>query len=453
MNQRRRPPAKSDEARAGKGEASPGNCLRGIDEASREPRAEKVALAQWHNPREVIRVHSERTDPPYAGLRVLELARVLAGPWIGQILADLGAEVIKVESPEGDETRRWGPPFLTNADGSAADAAYFHACNRGKESLVLDFRAAQERERVVELAREADVLIENFKVGGLERFGLDYTSLARINPALVYCSISGFGQDGRYADRPGYDFVAQAMSGLMDITGEPGRPPQKVGVAVADIVTGLYGLIGIQAALAERARSGRGQHVDVALLDSTIGILANQAMNSLIGNLTPTRMGNAHPNITPYQEFRAADGFIVIAVGNDAQFRCLCEALGCAALANDPRFAANDARVRNRSALEQALAPHLAVLTRAQALARLQAARVPSGPINTVADALSDPNTRARGMVIACAAEGYHGASIPGLATPIRFSRSRTSPSRPAPRLDSAGDRRGAWRPRPPVDQ
>jgi len=377
---------------------------------------------------------------------VLELARVLAGPWIGQTLADLGAEVIKVESPEGDETRRWGPPFLANADGSAADAAYFHSCNRGKESLVLDFRQAADRERAVQLAREADVLIENFKVGGLEKYGLDYASLARLNPALVYCSISGFGQDGRYADRPGYDFVAQAMSGLMDITGEPGRPPQKVGVAVADIVTGLYGLIGIQAALAERARSGRGQHVDVALLDTTIGILANQALNCLIGNLAPTRMGNAHPNITPYQEFRTADGFIVIAVGNDAQFRSLCAALDCAPLADDPRFAGNGARVRNRAALEQALAPPLAALPRAQALALLQAAGVPSGPINTVAEALGDPNTRERGMVLACAAEGYRSAVIPGLATPIGFSRSNTNVSRPAPRLNSAGGNRGEWR-------
>ncbi|HEV2441017.1 MAG TPA: CoA transferase [Steroidobacteraceae bacterium] len=396
----------------------------------------------------MIGVHSERTDPPYAGLRVLELARVLAGPWIGQTLADLGAEVIKVESPEGDETRRWGPPFLANADGSAADAAYFHSCNRGKESLVLDFRRLEDRERVVALAREADVLIENFKVGGLEKYGLDYASLALLNPALVYCSISGFGQEGRYADRPGYDFVAQAMSGLMDVTGEPGGPPQKVGVAVADIFTGLYGLIGIQAALAERARSGRGQQVDVALLDSTMGILANQAMNCLIGNLTPTRMGNAHPNIAPYQEFRTADGFIVVAVGNDTQFRCLCEALGCAPLADDPRFAGNGARVRNRSALEQALAPLLAALTREQALARLEAARVPSGPINTVAEALSDPNTRERAMVIACAAEGYRSASIPGLATPIRFSRSKTNSTAPAPRLDSAAGDRGGWRSR-----
>ena len=380
----------------------------------------------------------ERTEPPYAGLRVLELARVLAGPWIGQTLADLGARVIKVESPEGDETRRWGPPFLANADGSAADAAYFHSCNRGKESLVLDFRKAEDRERVVRLAREADVLIENFKVGGLEKYGLDYASLARLNPALVYCSISGFGQIGRYADRPGYDFVAQAMSGLMDVTGEPGRPPQKVGVAVSDIITGLYGMIGIQAALAERARSGRGQRVDVALLDSTIGILANQAMNNLVGELTPTRMGNAHPNIAPYQEFRTADGFIVVAVGNDAQFRCLCEALECASLADDPRFATNGARVRNRAGLEQVIGPRLAALKRGEALARLEAARVPSGPINSVAEALGDPNTRERGMVLDCAAEGYRGASIPGLATPIHFSRSQTNVSQPAPRLGSA---------------
>ncbi|MGH7058482.1 MAG: CaiB/BaiF CoA transferase family protein, partial [Acetobacteraceae bacterium] len=251
---------------------------------------------------------------------MLELARVLAGPWIGQTLADLGAQVIKIESPAGDETRRWGPPFLENADGSAADAAYFHSCNRGKESLVLDFRRPEDLQRVLQLAREADVLVENFKVGSLAKYHLDYPSLAAGNPRLVYCSISGFGQRGRYANRPGYDFVAQAMSGLMDVTGEPGRPPQKVGVAVTDIITGLYGLAGIQAALAERARSGRGQHIEVALLDSTIGALANQAMNSLTGGPAPTRMGNSHPNIAPYQEFRTADGFIVVAVGNDAQF-------------------------------------------------------------------------------------------------------------------------------------
>jgi glutaryl-CoA transferase len=390
-------------------------------------------------------MRSERTEPPYAGLRVLELARVLAGPWIGQTLADLGAEVIKVESPEGDETRRWGPPFLTNADGSAADAAYFHSCNRGKESLVLNFRKAEDRERVVQLAREADVLIENFKVGGLEKFGLDYDSLAKLNPALVYCSISGFGQDGRYVDRPGYDLVAQAMSGLMAVTGEPGRPPQKVGVAVSDIITGLYGLIGIQAALAERAKSGRGQRVDVALLDCTLGVLANQAMNCLIGNVTPTRMGNAHPNIAPYQEFRTAGGFIVVAVGNDAQFRCLCAALECDSLADDPRFAGNGARVANRSALEQALAPRFAALGREEALARLRAARVPSGPINTVAEALADPNTRERGLMVAFAAQGYDSPLLPGLATPIRLSRSKTGGSRPAPRLGSAGGTRGGW--------
>ncbi|MGH8320216.1 MAG: CaiB/BaiF CoA transferase family protein [Steroidobacteraceae bacterium] len=388
---------------------------------------------------------SDQTEPPYAGLRVLELARVLAGPWIGQTLADLGAQVIKIESPEGDETRRWGPPFLENADGSAADAAYFHSCNRGKESLVLDFRKLEDRQRAVQLACEADVLVENFKVGGLAKYGLDYASLASRNPALVYCSISGFGQHGRHAQRLGYDFVAQAMSGLMDVTGEPGRPPQKVGVAVADILTGLYGLIGIQAALAERARSGRGQHVDVALLDSTIGILANQAMNCLIGNLTPTRRGNAHPNIAPYQEFRTVDGFIVVAVGNDAQFRCLCEALGCAPLADDPRFASNGARVRNHSDLEQALAPALATLRREDALVRLEAARVPAGPINTVAEALADPNTHERGMVVACPAEGYRRATVPGLATPIRFSRSKTRPPRAAPRLGSGRHSCGAW--------
>jgi crotonobetainyl-CoA:carnitine CoA-transferase CaiB-like acyl-CoA transferase len=388
---------------------------------------------------------SERAQSPYAGLRVLELARVLAGPWIGQILADLGARVIKVESPDGDETRRWGPPFLENADGSAADAAYFHACNRGKESLVLDFRQTEDRRRVVKLASEADVLIENFRTGSLAKYGLDYASLAAANPRLVYCSISGFGRSGRYADRPGYDFVAQAMSGLMDVTGEAGRPPQKVGVAVSDIVTGLYGLIGIQAALAERGRSGRGQHVDVALLDSTVAILANQAMNCLIGNAAPARMGNAHPNIAPYQEFRTADGFIVVAVGNDVQFRSLCQALGCASLADDPRFAGNAARVRHRPELAQALAPILLALRRADALARLEAAAVPAGPINSVAQALADPNTRERGMIVDCPAEGYRRATVPGLATPIRFSRSRSGSSRPAPRLGSAAGERDAW--------
>ena len=297
----------------------------------------------------------------------------------------------------------------------------------------------------MQLAREADVVIENFRVGGLAKYGLDYASLAPLNPALVYCSISGFGQQGRYADRPGYDFVAQAMSGLMDITGEPGRPPQKVGVAVADIITGLYGLAGIQAALAERARSGRGQRVDVALLDCTMGILANQAMNHLIGNLTPARMGNSHPNISPYQEFRTADGFIAVAVGNDPQFRCLCEALDCAPLADDPRFATNGSRVRNRSALEQVLAPRLATMSREDALARLEALRVPSGPINTVAEALGDPNTSERGMVLACPAEGYRSPSIPGLATPLSFSRSQTNTRRAAPRLGNLDGDRATW--------
>ncbi|MBA4356063.1 MAG: CoA transferase, partial [Novosphingobium sp.] len=282
--------------------------------------------------------------PPLAGLKVVEFARILAGPWAGQILADLGADVVKIESPAGDDTRRWGPPFIENADGTH-DAAYFHAANRGKRSLVLDLRTADGKSRAMELAAGADVVIENFKLGGMARFGLDYASLAAINPRLVYCSITGFGQDGPYAPRAGYDFIVQGMSGVMDVTGDPHGQPQKIGVAFADIMTGLYATIAIQAALAERGRSGKGQHIDMALLDVMTGVLANQAMNYLVSGTAPQRMGNTHPNIVPYAVFPAADGWLIIAAGNDGQFARLCEAL---AIVPAPGWSTNAGRLEDR---------------------------------------------------------------------------------------------------------
>ena len=357
--------------------------------------------------------------PPLAGLKVLELARVLAGPWAGQIFADLGAEVIKVESPSGDDTRRWGPPAIDNGDGTS-DAAYFHACNRGKRSIVIDFRKEEGRAIVRRLAARADVLVENFKVGGLARFGLDYDSLKAVNPAIVYCSITGFGQTGPYAQRPGYDFIIQAMGGLMDLTGAPDGEPQKVGVAYADIFTGLYAVVAIQAALAHRQATGQGQHIDMALLDTQVGVLANQAMNYLASGTAPRRLGNAHPNIVPYQVFAAADGHLVVAVGNDTQFRQLVAVLGAPALADNPLSATNEARVANRAVLVPELARLIAPFTRADLLARLERANVPAGPINTVGEVFADPQVVHRAM----RTDAVHGsgAVIPSVRTPIIMS-------------------------------
>ena len=370
--------------------------------------------------------------PPLAGLKILELARVLAGPWAGQVFADLGAEVIKVESPSGDDTRRWGPPSIDNGDGTA-DAAYFHACNRGKRSIVVDFRKTDGREIVRRLARRSDVLVENFKVGALARFGLDYQSLKAINPALVYCSITGFGQDGPYASRPGYDFIIQAMGGLMDVTGPPDGEPQKVGVAYADIFTGLYAVIAIQAALAHRQHTGEGQHIDMALLDTQVGVLANQAMNYLASGTVPRRLGNAHPNIVPYQVFAVADGHIVIAVGNDGQFRQLVAALGAPALADNPLSATNEARVANRAVLVSELARLIAPFARADLLARLETANVPAGPINTVGEVFADPQVVHRAMRIDLAHAS--GASLPSVRTPIVMSQTPLKAERAAPLL------------------
>ena len=287
---------------------------------------------------------------PLAGLKVLELARILAGPWAGQTLADLGAEVIKVERPgAGDDTRGWGPPFVEGENGERLDAAYFHSCNRGKRSLAVDFERPEGQEIVRRLAARADVLIENFKTGGLAKYGLDYASLKAINPRLVYCSITGFGHDGPYAARAGYDFIVQGMGGVMDLTGEPDGEPQKIGVAFADIFTGVYAVVAIQAALIRRGITGLGGEIDMALLDTQVSVLANQALNFLVSGKSPRRLGNAHPNIVPYQVFEAADGPLIVAAGNDRQTRDFCRILGLEALAADPRYATNADRVRNRA--------------------------------------------------------------------------------------------------------
>jgi crotonobetainyl-CoA:carnitine CoA-transferase CaiB-like acyl-CoA transferase len=365
---------------------------------------------------------------PLQGLKILELARVLAGPWIGQTLADLGADVIKVESPEGDDTRRWGPPFVRGSDGEAGDAAYFHCCNRGKRSVVADFRTPAGRQLVLELAARADVLVENFKVGGLAAFGLDYEALRTINPRLVYCSVTGFGQTGPYAARAGYDLVIQGMGGIMDITGEREGPPQKIGVALADIITGIYGVVAIQSALAQRERTGRGMQIDMALLDTMVGILANQGLNYLVSGTAPQRLGNAHPNIVPYQTFDAADGAICVAVGNDVQFRRFCEVLGAVQLAGEPRFATNQARVTHRDILVPLLAAAVRHRQREELLAALELQEVPAGPVNSLAQVFADPQVVARGMRIDL-------DQIPSIRTPIVFSDAQLSLSRRAPRL------------------
>ncbi len=375
---------------------------------------------------------------PLAGLRVLELARILAGPWIGQTLADLGADVIKVEAPEGDDTRKWGPPFIEH-DGDRS-AAYFHGCNRGKKSVTADFRTEEGRAVVLDLASRADVLIENFKVGGLAKYGLEYDSVAAINPGLVYCSITGFGQTGPYAARAGYDFLIQGMSGLMSITGEPDGQPMKVGVAVTDIFTGLYGVIGIQAALAQRASTGRGQHIDLSLLDSATAILANQAMNFLATGTVPGRLGNGHPNIVPYQVFPVSDGFIIIATGNDRQYVALCNVIGRPELSEDPRFKTNSDRVANRDALVPLMSEATAAFGKQDLLSRLDAVSVPAGPINTIDDVFADPQVIDRGMEI-------HPGGIPGVRSPWVFSDSDLSIEDPAPALGANNQDLGAlWK-------
>lgn len=351
------------------------------------------------------------------GIKVLDLSRVLAGPWTGQLLADLGAEVIKVERPGcGDDTRQWAPPSLP--DGTAA---YFLCANRGKKSLTVDIAKPEGQEIVRRLAADADVLIENYKVGGLAKYGLDYASLAELNPGLVYCSVTGFGQDGPYAQMAGYDYIVQGMSGLMSITGPADGEPHKVGVAVTDLFTGLYAANAIQAALWARQRSGRGQHIDMALFDCALAMLANVNMNWLVGGAVPPRLGNAHPNIVPYQVFKCAgDGHFILACGNDRQFRSVCELIGRPELADDPCYASNPQRVAHRDALVPLLAAGFLTQPRDAWLALLDQAGVPCGPINTVDEAFADPQIRHRQMQIEL--PGLDGQGVPLVACPIKLS-------------------------------
>lgn len=359
-------------------------------------------------------------------LRVLDLSRVLAGPWAGQILADLGAEVIKVERPgNGDDTRAWGPPFLKDAYGeSTGEAAYYLSANRNKQSVTIDFTKPEGQQLVRDLAAKSDILIENFKVGGLEAYGLDYASLKSLNPDLIYCSITGFGQTGPYAKRAGYDFMVQGLGGLMSLTGRPegdeGAGPVKVGVALTDILTGLYSTVAILAALAHRQHDGGGQHIDMALLDVQVACLANQAMNYLTTGVAPQRLGNAHPNIVPYQDFPTADGDFILTVGNDSQFRKFAEVAGRPKLGGDPRFATNKLRVANRAELVPLIRQLTVFKTTAEWVAQLEAVGVPCGPINDLAQVFADPQVRARGLAM----QLPHALAglVPQVASPIRLS-------------------------------
>lgn len=381
---------------------------------------------------------------PLSHIRVLELARVLAGPWAAQTLADLGASVIKVEKPgAGDDTRSYAPPYASHSDGGqSGESAYFLSTNRGKRSVTIDFIHPEGQKLVQALAAKSDVVIENFKVDGLAKYGLDYPSLKPLNPGLVYCSITGFGQTGPYRHKPGYDFMIQGIGGLMSITGEPdqsaGGGPMKVGVAVADVFTGLYATIAILGALAHRERTGAGQHIDLALLDTQVAVLANQAMNHLVTGVAPQRLGNAHPNIVPYQVFAASDGHIIVAVGNESQYARLCEVIGRADLARDERFAANAARVNNREALIAILCRIFAARTMRQWLEALERAGVPCGPINTIADVFADPQVQARGVRL----DLPHPAigSVPSVANPIKYSATPISYRSAPPMLGADTD-------------
>ena len=382
---------------------------------------------------------------PLDGLKVIELARILAGPWAGQTLADLGADVIKIESPEGDDTRRWGPPFV-DRDGDRS-ASYFHSCNRGKRSIALNLRAAEDLAIAKDLIAGADVLIENFKLGGLTKFGLDYASLKDTNPRLVYCSITGFGQTGPYAHRAGYDYIIQGMSGLMSVTGDPVGQPQKVGVAVTDIFTGIYATTAILAALRQRDVTGRGQQVDMSLLDVATAITANQALNYLTTGTAPGRIGNAHQNLVPYQVFDCADGWIIIATGNDAQYRRLCGILGLPDLAEAPDYLTNADRIANRAALTEALTARTTTFDKAALLAACEAEGVPAGPINDLAEVFADPQIVARGMKLDV-------DGVPTVRSPFQFSDADLAIGRASPRLDEHGAeiRAGLSRATPPPE-
>ncbi len=373
---------------------------------------------------------------PLEGLRILELARILAGPWIGQLLADLGADVVKVERKgAGDDTRSWGPPFVAGKDGHDLGAAYFHSCNRGKRSVEADFENPSDISMIRQLANAADVVVENFKVGGLKKYGLDAESLRALKPSLIYCSITGFGQDGPYAPRAGYDFLIQGMAGAMDITGQPDGQPTKAGYATADIFTGMYATVAILSALRRRDAGFGGAHIDCALLDSQIAVLGNQAMNYLVGGNPPTRLGNAHPNIVPYEVFPVADGYIIIASGNDGQYRKLCEALGASDLAAHPDYATNRSRVEHRAVLVPALSAFTARFGKAELLTILEGAGVPAGPINRLDEVFSDPQVLARGMKIDLARPEAEAGHVPTVRTPILIDGIAQVSQRPSPIL------------------
>ncbi len=372
------------------------------------------------------------------GVRVLDLSRVLAGPWCAQMLGDLGADVIKVEALTGDDTRAWGPPFLPPADGQGrGESAYYLSANRNKRSITIDFTKPEGVALVKKLALKADILVENFKVGGLQRFGLDYASLAAIRPSLVYCSITGYGQDGPYAGRGGYDFVAQGMGGIMSITGhpdgEPGGEPMKAGVAICDLFTGVYAATAVLAALRHAERTGEGQHIDCCLLDSQVAMLANQGMSYLVGGVVGQRIGNAHPTVVPYRLFHGADGDMVIAVGNNRQFKALCAVIGRPDIYDDPRFATNTDRIHNRAALEAGLAEALAGFEVAPLIERLSDAGVPAGPINTIDKVFADPHVKHRAMAGEIARAD--GSQVPSVAYPPKLSKTPADYRRPPPRL------------------
>ena len=376
---------------------------------------------------------------PLHRIRVLDMSRILAGPWATQTLADLGAEVIKVERPvHGDDTRSWGPPFLQDPQTQqSADAAYFMTCNRGKKSITIDFTQKAGADLLRELVLKCDVLIENFKVGGLKKYGLDYESLKAIHPGLVYCSITGFGQDGPYAERPGYDFLIQAMGGLMSITGEregrPGGGPQKVGVAITDVMTGLYSSIGILAALRSKDETGLGQHLDISLMDVQVAALANQASAYLVTQKVPERLGNEHPSISPYQSLPAKDGHFILAVGNDSQFKSFCQAAGHPELALDERFTSNCARVTHREALTQALEAITRTRTIDDWTQTMERANVPCGPINTLDRVFADPQVQHRGLHVELPHPRY--GSVPSVANPIRLSQTPIQYDKAPPEL------------------
>ncbi|RTL93056.1 CoA transferase [Ancylobacter aquaticus] len=383
---------------------------------------------------------STLTAQALVGIRVLDLSRVLAGPWATQTLGDLGAEVIKIEKPgEGDDTRGWGPPWLADGEGRPTrESAYFLAANRNKRSVTIDMATAEGQALIRRLAQQSDVVVENFKVGGLRRYGLDPESLAALNPRLVTCSITGFGQDGPDAGRAGYDFMIQGMSGLMSVTGSPDTEPQKVGVALVDILTGLNATIAILAALEQRHRTGRGQHIDIALFDVAVASLANQALNYLVGGSAPRRLGNAHPNIVPYQAFETADGHLILAVGNDSQFARFCRLADLPELAADARFATNRDRVAHRETLIPIVADALTRQSTGEWLAMLDAAGIPAGPINTIAQAFAEPQALARGLAINL--PHPLGGHAPGVRSPLRLSDSPTQEPTAPPLLGQHTD-------------